>query len=65
MQHDISRLFPAFGDELSAVLLAAILVMEIVGPFVVQWGLRFAGDAAPVDPAATTRMVVRVPTPGD
>ena len=66
MQHDISRLFPAFGDELSAVLLAAILLMELVGPFVVQWGLRFAGDAVPVDPAATTRMAVRVPSaPGD
>ena len=65
MQHDISRLFPAFGDELSAVLLAAILLMELVGPFVVQWGLRFAGDAVPVDPAATTRMAVRVSTPGD
>ena len=66
MQHDIARLFPDFGTDLSAILLEAILVMEIAGPFVVRWGLRFAGDVLPADPAATTRMTARVPSaPGD
>jgi len=32
----------------------------------VQWGLRFAGDALPTDPVATSRMTARIPTaPGD
>jgi len=66
MQHDIARLFPEFAAELSAVLLSAILVMEIVGPLAAQWGLRFAGDVLPADASATTRMpAARLPTPGD
>jgi hypothetical protein len=66
MLHDIARLFPAFRSDLSGVLLAAILWMELVGPFAVQWGLRFAGDTLPTDPLATSRMTARVPTaPGD
>jgi hypothetical protein len=65
MQHDIARLFPEFGAELSAVLLSAILVMEIAGPLAAQWGLRFAGDVLPADASATTRMPARLPTPGD
>jgi Kef-type K+ transport system membrane component KefB len=62
MLHDISRLFPAFAEQLAGVVLGAILVMEIAGPFAVQWGLRFAGEALPVDPAATSRMAARVPS---
>lgn len=58
LEHDIARLFPAFGAELSGVLLGAILAMQIVGPFAVQWGLRFAGEALP-DPATTARLAAR------
>ena len=66
MLHDISRIFPAFAADLSTVLVACILLMELAGPFAVQWGLRFAGDALPVDPVATAQMTARVPTaPGD
>jgi hypothetical protein len=36
--------------------------MEIVGPFALQWGLRFAGEALPADPNATSRMAARVPS---
>jgi len=65
MQHDIARLFPSFDSDLSAILLEAILVMEIAGPFVVRWGLAFAGDVL-TDASATTRMAARFPTaPGD
>ncbi|HUI99791.1 MAG TPA: hypothetical protein VLY46_06115, partial [Usitatibacter sp.] len=64
-QHDIARLFPSFDSDLSAILLEAILVMEIAGPFVVRWGLAFAGDVL-TDASATTRMAARFPTaPGD
>jgi Kef-type K+ transport system membrane component KefB len=47
LQHDISRLFPAFGLELSAIYLASIIVMEVAGPLAVQVGLRLAGESLP------------------
>ena len=47
MQHDIGRLFPGFERDLGAVFLGAILIMEIVGPFAVQYGLRLAGETLP------------------
>jgi Kef-type K+ transport system membrane component KefB len=51
LQHDVARLYPEFGQQLAAVLLASLAVMELAGPVAVQWGLRFAGDAEPA-PAA-------------
>jgi hypothetical protein len=62
MLHDIARYFPSFRSDFTAIILGAILVMEILGPFAVQWGLRFAGEALPVDPTATGRMTARVPS---
>jgi Kef-type K+ transport system membrane component KefB len=53
MSHDIARIFPQFGADLGAVFLAAILVMELLGPLAVQWGLRFAGDTLPQDASLT------------
>jgi Kef-type K+ transport system membrane component KefB len=50
LQHDIARLFPAFGQELTAIYLAAIIMMEVVGPLAVQFGLRLAGETLPEDP---------------
>ena len=47
MHYDISRLFPAFAHDLGAVFLGAVIVMEIVGPLAVQWGLRLSGEIAP------------------
>jgi Kef-type K+ transport system membrane component KefB len=47
LQHDVVRLYPEFGQPLAAVLLAAVIVMEIAGPLAVQWGLRFAGETPP------------------
>jgi Kef-type K+ transport system membrane component KefB len=56
LQHDISRLFPAFGQELSAIYLAGIIVMELLGPLAVQFGLRLAGETIPdeADPVPGT-----------
>ena len=49
--------------EVSTMMIAAILVMEFVGPVAVQAGLRFAGETAPDDDVGTTtgRHVARVP----
>jgi Kef-type K+ transport system membrane component KefB len=59
LQHDVSRLYPSFGQDLAAVVLAAVIVMELVGPLAVQWGLRLAGESAPepvaAPPAAATK----------
>jgi Kef-type K+ transport system membrane component KefB len=54
MQHDIAKLFPQFGEDLSAIFLAALIIMEIAGPLAVQWGLRFAGETLPEDVGSTT-----------
>ena len=47
MQHDIGRLFPGFERDLGATFIAALLIMEIVAPFAVQYGLRLAGETIP------------------
>ena len=56
LQHDVAQLYPEFGHHLAAVLLASLAVMELAGPFAVQWGLRFAGEAAP-DPGPVSAPV--------
>ena len=52
LQHDVARLYPEFGQQLAAVLLASIALMELAGPLAAQWALRFAGEAAPQPLAA-------------
>jgi Kef-type K+ transport system membrane component KefB len=47
LQHDIARLYPAFGAGLSAIFLSAIIVMEVAGPLAVQFGLKLAGETIP------------------
>jgi Kef-type K+ transport system membrane component KefB len=47
MAHDIGRLFPGFERDLGMVFLGAILIMEFVSPFAVQWGLNLAGETVP------------------
>ena len=50
LQHDIARIYPAFGNQLSAAFVAAVIVMEIGGPLATYFGLRIAGDALPEPP---------------
>ncbi|MBI3938840.1 MAG: hypothetical protein HY323_17855, partial [Betaproteobacteria bacterium] len=45
MVHGTSELYPEFGARLAAIVLSAVLVMEIVGPIAVQFALRRAGEA--------------------
>ena len=52
LQHDIARLYPAFDRDMSAIVLGAIIVMEVVGPLAVQFGLRLAGETLPEPDAA-------------
>lgn len=60
--HDVTRLHPAFGGEIAAIVIAGVIVMEIAGPLATQWALRFAGEAAPPpDPLAATRPPVARP----
>ena len=47
LQHDIARLYPAFERDLSAIVLGAIIIMELAGPLAVQYGLRLAGETEP------------------
>jgi Kef-type K+ transport system membrane component KefB len=43
---DFTRgVYPAFGVELSAIVLAAVLVLSLVGPAATQIALRLAGEA--------------------
>jgi Kef-type K+ transport system membrane component KefB len=46
MAHDIGNIFPYFARDLGAIFVAAIIVMEFLGPLAVQWGLRLAGESA-------------------
>ena len=63
LQHDVVRHFPEFGANLTAVFLSALIVMEIVGPIAVQWGLKLAGETAPEEAGvATDRHAARAPS---
>ena len=46
LHHEVARQFPAFGTQVGAAFLAMLIVMEVVGPIAVQWGLGFAGETA-------------------
>ncbi|HXN16618.1 MAG TPA: cation:proton antiporter [Usitatibacter sp.] len=54
LQHDIAKLFPEFGQQLTAVFLGAVIIMEILGPLAVQWGLTLAGETEPLAPRASS-----------
>jgi Kef-type K+ transport system membrane component KefB len=64
LHHSVARQLPDYGIELTAVFLCALIVMEIVGPIAVQWGLKLAGETAPEEPvgATTGRHAARAPS---
>ena len=47
MVRDTTSLYPAFGKELAAVVLSAVVVLELIGPLATQFALRRAGEAHP------------------
>ena len=44
LHHQVARQYPAFGAEVGAAFLAMLIVMEVMGPLAVQWGLGLAGE---------------------
>jgi hypothetical protein len=44
---DTTLLYPEFGRELAAVVLSAVVILELVGPLATQFALRGAGEAHP------------------
>jgi len=51
MVHGTANLYPEFGARLAAIVLSAVLILELVGPVAVQFALRRAGEAAPEERA--------------
>lgn len=47
MVRDTISLYPSFGRELAAIVLSAVVVLELVGPIATQFALRRAGEARP------------------
>jgi Kef-type K+ transport system membrane component KefB len=47
MVRDTTSLYPAFGRELAAVVLSAVVILELIGPLATQFALRRAGEAHP------------------
>lgn len=44
--YDVSELYPNFGDDIVAIVLGAVAVMELVAPILTQIALRRAGESA-------------------
>ena len=44
---DTTSLYPAFGKELAAVVLSAVVILELLGPLATQFALRRAREAHP------------------
>jgi hypothetical protein len=45
--HEVAGLYADFGDEILAIVLGAVLIMELVGPVATQLALRRSGEAMP------------------
>ena len=45
MTQSAGGLYPAFGARLASIVIAAALILELVGPLAVQFALRRAGEA--------------------
>jgi Kef-type K+ transport system membrane component KefB len=43
---DVSGLYPDFGNDILAIVFGAVLVMELVGPILLQFVLRRVGEAS-------------------
>ena len=45
--HDVAGLYADFGDDVLAIVLGAVLIMELLGPVATQIALRRSGEAMP------------------
>lgn len=46
MVQGTATLYPEFGAKLAAIVLSAVLILELLGPLAVQFALKQAGEAA-------------------
>lgn len=46
MVQGTANLYPEFGAKLAAIVVSAVLILELVGPVAVQFALKRAGEAA-------------------
>jgi Kef-type K+ transport system membrane component KefB len=44
MVHETAAMYPGFGAELASIVLAAVLILELLGPIAVQFALKRAGE---------------------
>ena len=44
MVHETAAMYPGFGAELASIVLAAVLILELLGPVAVQFALKRAGE---------------------
>jgi Kef-type K+ transport system membrane component KefB len=44
MVHKTTEVYPEFGAKLAAIVLSAVLILELVGPLAVQFALKRAGE---------------------
>ena len=52
MLHDAQSLAPGLRQELAAVVIASIAILELIGPVATQYALRRAGETRPEQPHA-------------
>lgn len=45
--HEVANLYADFGDDILAIVLGAVLIMELLGPVATQIALRRSGEAMP------------------
>jgi Kef-type K+ transport system membrane component KefB len=51
MVHNTTEVYPEFGAKLAAIVLSAVLILELVGPLAVQFALKRAGETGEGNPA--------------
>jgi len=61
MVQSASALNPDFGAKLSTVILAAVAMLDLVGPLAAQLSLRWAGEASPEPPTPFCSTVKETP----
>lgn len=61
MVQSAAALYPDFGTKLSGVILAAVGILDLVGPLAVKLSLKWAGEARPaVNPIETSYSFPRI-----
>lgn len=56
MVRETGAVYPQFGPSLAAVMISAIVVMELLGPLLVKFALDRAGESAEPPPAPGARL---------